>query len=52
MHVGVWKNSLIVGVGPDDYEDALLEPRVKEFDITGNAMEGWISDFAESMIHC
>ncbi len=26
MLVGVWKNSLIVRVGPEGYEDALLEP--------------------------
>ena len=42
MLVGVWKDSLIVRVGPDSYEDALLEPHVKEFDITGRPMKGWI----------
>src|SRR5438445_8435906 len=42
MLVGVWKNSLIVRVGPDSYEDALLEPHVKEFDITGRPMKGWV----------
>ena len=26
MLVGVWKNSLIVRLGPEGYEDALLEP--------------------------
>jgi TfoX/Sxy family transcriptional regulator of competence genes len=41
MLVGVWKESLIVRVGPDSYEDALLEPHVKAFDITGRAMKGW-----------
>ena len=40
MLVGVWKDSLIVRLGPDSYEDALLEPHVKEFDITGRAMKG------------
>src|SRR5437762_14011907 len=40
--VGVWKNSLIVRLGPDSYEDALLEPHVKEFDITGRPMKGWV----------
>lgn len=40
--VGVWKDSLIARVGPDRYEDALLEPHVKEFDITGRAMKGWV----------
>ena len=39
--VGVWKNALIVRLGLDGYEDALLEPHVKEFDITGRAMKGW-----------
>jgi hypothetical protein len=42
MLVGIWKNSLIVRVGPDGYEDSLLEPHVKEFDITGRPMKGWI----------
>ena len=34
--VGVWKNSMIVRVGPDSYDEALLEAHVREFDITGN----------------
>ncbi len=42
MLVGVWKNSLIVRLGPDNYEDALLEPHVREFDITGKPMKGWV----------
>ena len=42
MLVGVWKDSLIVRVGPDAYEEALLEPHVKEFDITGRPMKGWV----------
>jgi TfoX/Sxy family transcriptional regulator of competence genes len=42
MLIGGWKNSLIVRVGPDGYEDALLEPHVKEFDITGRPMKGWV----------
>jgi TfoX/Sxy family transcriptional regulator of competence genes len=40
--VGVWKDSLIVRVGPDGYEDALRESYVKEFDITGKPMTGWV----------
>jgi hypothetical protein len=39
---GVWKRSLIVRVGPDNYEEALLEPHVREFDITGRPMRGWV----------
>ena len=42
MCVGVWKSSLIVRVGLDQYEDALRQPNVGEFDITGRAMKGWV----------
>jgi TfoX/Sxy family transcriptional regulator of competence genes len=42
MLVGVWKDSLIVRVGPNAYEDALLESHVEQFDITGKPMKGWI----------
>ena len=42
MLVGVWKDSLIVRLGPDSYDDALLEPHVREFDITGRPMKGWV----------
>jgi TfoX/Sxy family transcriptional regulator of competence genes len=45
--VGVWKEFLIVRVGPDQYEEALAEPCVKEFDMTGRAMKGWIMVDAE-----
>src|SRR5437660_1321598 len=40
--VGVWKDSLIVRLGPEQGEEALLEPHVKEFDITGRAMKNWV----------
>src|SRR5262249_22642090 len=40
--VGVWKESLVVRLGPEQGEEALLEPHVKEFDITGRAMKGWV----------
>jgi TfoX/Sxy family transcriptional regulator of competence genes len=36
MLVGVWKNSLIVRLGPEQGDEALLEPHVKVFDITGS----------------
>src|SRR6059058_1278061 len=42
MLVGVWKDSLIVRLGPENYDDALLEPHVREFDITGRPMKGWV----------
>jgi TfoX/Sxy family transcriptional regulator of competence genes len=42
MLVGVWKDSLIARLGPDEGEAALREPHVREFDITGRAMKGWV----------
>lgn len=49
MCVGVWKGSLIVRVGPEQYEEALQEPFVGEFDITGRAMTGWVLVAAEGV---
>jgi hypothetical protein len=42
MLVGVWKDSLCVRLGPEQAEEALPEPHVKEFDITGKSMKGWV----------
>jgi TfoX/Sxy family transcriptional regulator of competence genes len=42
MLVGIWKNSLIVRLGPDEAEQALQQPHVVEFDITGRPMRGWV----------
>ncbi len=42
MLVGVWKDSLIVRLGPDEGDEALKGPNVKAFDITGPAMRGWV----------
>src|SRR5262249_53301623 len=42
MLAGVWKEALIVRLGPDEGEEALKEPHVKEFDITGRPMKGWV----------
>lgn len=42
MLVGVWKDSLIVRLGLDGYHEALLEPHVKDFNITGRPMKGWV----------
>ena len=39
---GVWKNSLILRVGPDAYHELLAELFVGEFDITGRPMTGWV----------
>ena len=42
MCVGVWKDSLIARLGVEQYEDALEQPFVGEFDITGRPMRGWV----------
>ncbi len=42
MLVGVWKDSLIVRLGLDGDDEAMLEPHVREFDITGRPMKGWV----------
>ena len=47
--VGVWKDSLIARIGPDEHDAALLEPHVKEFDITGRPMKGWVLVEAEGV---
>jgi hypothetical protein len=42
MLVGVWKDQLVARLGPDDGDDALKEPHVRVFDITGRPMNGWV----------
>jgi hypothetical protein len=42
MCVGIWKNSLIARIDPAEYEGALAEDYVQEFDITRRPMKGWI----------
>ncbi len=42
MLVGVWKDSLIVRLGPDEGDEALKEPHVREFDLTGRPMKVWV----------
>ena len=32
----------IARLGPDEGEEALLEPHVREFDPTGRPMKGWV----------
>jgi hypothetical protein len=40
--VGVWKESLVVRLGQDQVEEAMREPHVKAFDITGRPMRNWV----------
>ncbi|MCU0600559.1 MAG: TfoX/Sxy family protein [Desulfobacterales bacterium] len=42
MACGVYKDYLIVRVGPDAYKNALARPYAREFDITGRPMKGWV----------
>jgi TfoX/Sxy family transcriptional regulator of competence genes len=42
MLVGVWESSLIVRLGPETGTEALKQPHVKEFDVTGRPMKGWV----------
>jgi TfoX/Sxy family transcriptional regulator of competence genes len=40
--VCVWKHSLIVRLGAEEGEAALRESHVREFDVTGRPMKGWV----------
>lgn len=39
--VGVWKHWFIARLG-EGFSEALREPHVRPFDITGKAMKGWV----------
>lgn len=41
MCVGVWKEFLILRLGPEAGAAALDQPHVRPFDITGKPMKGW-----------
>jgi TfoX/Sxy family transcriptional regulator of competence genes len=43
MAGGVHGRDLIVRLGPERYEEALRQPAVREFDLTGRAMAGWVT---------
>ncbi len=49
MLVGVWQDSLIVRLGLESAELALLRPHVRAFDITGRPMRGWVMVDAEGL---
>lgn len=46
----VWKDSLILRLGPDQYDDALAEDHVHLFDITGRPMMGWVMVDPEGIV--
>ena len=49
--IGVWKDSLIARLGPDEGDEALWEPHVKAFNITGRPMKGWVLVGREGVQH-
>ena len=42
MFCGVYKDFLILRLGPDKAGDVLKLPHVRPFDITGRPMKGWV----------
>ena len=42
MAVGVSKDDLMVRIDPDDQDEALAQPGIRVFDMTGRPMKGWI----------
>jgi hypothetical protein len=42
MLVAIWQQSLVARVGPDAYPSALRQAHVREFDVTGRPMRGWV----------
>ena len=42
MCCGVWKDFLILRIGPDFHDKQINKKFVRPFDITGRAMRGWI----------
>jgi hypothetical protein len=40
----------MVRIGPNAYDDALSQPFVKEFDITGRPMNGWVMVHADGFV--
>jgi len=42
MCAGIWRDSLVVRCGPADWADHLKKKHVREMDITGRSMKGWL----------
>ncbi|HKJ67462.1 MAG TPA: TfoX/Sxy family protein [bacterium] len=49
MTFGIWQDHLIVRCGLEHYEEYLDMDNVREFDITGRSMTGWIMVAPEGM---
>lgn len=42
MACGVNRDNLIVRVGPEKHQEAMSQPHVQPFDLTGKSMSGWV----------
>ena len=42
MAFGIWRDHLIVRCGAERHKEYLRKKNVKEFDVTGKPMSGWI----------
>ena len=42
MCVGIWHDNLVVRCGPADWATHLKRKHVREMDITGRSMKGWL----------
>lgn len=49
MCVGVWKEFLILRLGPEAGDAALVEPNIRPFDVTGRPMRGWVMAAPEAI---
>ncbi len=43
MCVAIWQNLLVARVGLAAYASSLSQPFVREFDVTGRPMKGWVA---------
>jgi hypothetical protein len=42
MCAGIWHDSLVIRCGPAEWADHLKKKNVREMDITGRSMKGWL----------
>ena len=49
MSVGIHGSELIVRIDPAETDDALREPGVRIFDLSGRPMRGWLLVSADSL---
>ena len=42
MCVGIWHDSLVIRCDPQDWTAHLKKPHVREMNITGRSMKGWL----------